>query len=192
MLRNFQIVVKKIWQPYYKTGIPALDEILGGGLPKFSLTVICGPNKEILVRQIAKFIKPRVACKVSSTTDRFENKAELIIDNSSDFYYNEFSIIGRSDYPTWQSNSYKYGKVEPDYIFFLNENYLVYIWNKQRYLGCIYLNLINNKSVIQGRDPEVLKSLFDFYKRPQGRIVDLTCNKRRMWKSLATKLHFAI
>lgn len=43
------------------------------------------------------------------------------------------------------------------------------------------------KSVIQGRDPEVLKSLFEFYSRPSGKIVDLTCNQRRMWKGLPTK-----
>jgi len=43
------------------------------------------------------------------------------------------------------------------------------------------------KSVINGRDPEVLRTLFSFYPRPQGKIVDLTCNTRKMWKGLSTK-----
>lgn len=42
------------------------------------------------------------------------------------------------------------------------------------------------KSVINGRDPDVLKSMLAFYKRPAGKIVDLTCNSRRMWKGLDT------
>jgi hypothetical protein len=40
------------------------------------------------------------------------------------------------------------------------------------------------KSIIEGRDNVVLKSLFDFYWHPEGKIVDLTCNKKRMWKGL--------
>ena len=40
------------------------------------------------------------------------------------------------------------------------------------------------KSVIQGRDPDVLRMLFGFYSHPKGKIVDLTCNSRRMWKGL--------
>jgi len=42
------------------------------------------------------------------------------------------------------------------------------------------------KSVIEGRDPDVLDQLFEFYTRPPGKIVDLTCNYRRMWKNLNT------
>lgn len=42
-------------------------------------------------------------------------------------------------------------------------------------------------SVINGRDPDVLDALFGFYSRPEGRVVDLTCNKRRMWKGLVTE-----
>lgn len=40
------------------------------------------------------------------------------------------------------------------------------------------------KSVINGRDPEVLDSLFSFYSRPAGPVVDLTCNTKKMWKGL--------
>lgn len=43
------------------------------------------------------------------------------------------------------------------------------------------------KSVINGRDPEVLKSLFEFYVHPKGKVVDLTCNSRKMWKGLNTE-----
>lgn len=43
------------------------------------------------------------------------------------------------------------------------------------------------KSIINGRDPEVLHSMLNFYKRPEGKIVDLTCNRRRMWKGLDTQ-----
>lgn len=39
-------------------------------------------------------------------------------------------------------------------------------------------------SVIEGRDPDVLDMLFGFYKRPHGKIVNLTCNTRKMWKGL--------
>lgn len=40
------------------------------------------------------------------------------------------------------------------------------------------------KSIIQGRDPLVLKTLLEFYTHPAGQIVDVTCNKRRMWHGL--------
>ncbi len=43
------------------------------------------------------------------------------------------------------------------------------------------------KSVIEGRDPDVLDALFGFYHRPEGKIVDLTCNRRRMWQGLNTQ-----
>ncbi len=43
------------------------------------------------------------------------------------------------------------------------------------------------KSVMMGRDPEVLDQLFEFYVRPAGKVVDVTCNKRRMWKGLNTE-----
>ena len=42
-------------------------------------------------------------------------------------------------------------------------------------------------SVIEGRDPVVLNTLFTFYTRPRGKVVDLTCNVRRMWKGLNTR-----
>lgn len=42
-------------------------------------------------------------------------------------------------------------------------------------------------SVIEGRDPDVLDSLFGFYRRPEGKVVDLTCNRRKMWKGLCTE-----
>lgn len=41
-------------------------------------------------------------------------------------------------------------------------------------------------SVIDGRDNDVLDKLFGFYLRPLGKVVDVTCNRRRMWKSLET------
>ena len=37
------------------------------------------------------------------------------------------------------------------------------------------------KSVINGRDPEVLKTILGYYARPTGPILDVTCNTRRMW-----------
>lgn len=40
------------------------------------------------------------------------------------------------------------------------------------------------RSVIEGRDPDVLDSLFGFYSRPPGKVVDVTCNARRMWAGL--------
>ena len=43
------------------------------------------------------------------------------------------------------------------------------------------------KSVIMGKDNEVLDQLFEFYVRPKGKVVDVTCNKRRMWKGLNTE-----
>lgn len=42
------------------------------------------------------------------------------------------------------------------------------------------------RSVIEGRDPDVLDALFGFYARPEGPVVDLTCNNRKMWKGLDT------
>ena len=42
-------------------------------------------------------------------------------------------------------------------------------------------------SVVNGRDPEVLDTLFGFYKRPAGKVIDLTCNRRKMWKGLNTE-----
>jgi len=38
--------------------------------------------------------------------------------------------------------------------------------------------------VINGRDPEVLNILLNFYSHPEGKILDVTCNKRRMWKGI--------
>lgn len=43
------------------------------------------------------------------------------------------------------------------------------------------------KSVILGRDNDVLDQLFEFYTHPPGKIVDVTCNRRRMWKGLNTE-----
>lgn len=40
------------------------------------------------------------------------------------------------------------------------------------------------KSVIEGRDGDVLDLLFSFYTKPEGRVVDLTANNRKMWKGL--------
>ena len=40
------------------------------------------------------------------------------------------------------------------------------------------------KSVILGRDPEVLQTLLDFYARPKALVIDVTCNQRRMWKGV--------
>jgi hypothetical protein len=40
------------------------------------------------------------------------------------------------------------------------------------------------RSVIHGRDSEVLNSMIPFYRRPSGPIVDVTCNERRMWKGV--------
>lgn len=42
------------------------------------------------------------------------------------------------------------------------------------------------RSLIEGRDPDVLDAMFGFYARPEGKIVDVTCNARRMWKGLDT------
>ncbi len=42
------------------------------------------------------------------------------------------------------------------------------------------------RSVIEGRDNDVLAALFEFYARPAGKVVDLTCNSRKMWKGLDT------
>jgi hypothetical protein len=42
------------------------------------------------------------------------------------------------------------------------------------------------KSVIEGRDNDVLDALFGFYSRPEGIVVDVTSNARRMWKKLDT------
>jgi hypothetical protein len=42
------------------------------------------------------------------------------------------------------------------------------------------------RSVIEGRDNDVLAALFGFYARPPGKVVDLTCNSRKMWKGLDT------
>lgn len=39
-------------------------------------------------------------------------------------------------------------------------------------------------SVIEGRDPQVLQVLLDFYARPQGHVVDVTANRRRMWQGV--------
>jgi hypothetical protein len=39
-------------------------------------------------------------------------------------------------------------------------------------------------SVIEGRDPDVLTLLFDFYAPLAERIVDVTCNARRMWQGV--------
>lgn len=40
------------------------------------------------------------------------------------------------------------------------------------------------ESLIMGRDPEVLQRMLDFYERPSGRIVDVTANRRKMWKGV--------
>jgi hypothetical protein len=41
------------------------------------------------------------------------------------------------------------------------------------------------RSVIEGRDPDVLNALFGFYRRPaNGLIIDVTCNARRTWQGL--------
>lgn len=42
------------------------------------------------------------------------------------------------------------------------------------------------KSIIHGRDSEVLSQMLDFYDRPAGRIIDVTCNRRKMWSGLDT------
>lgn len=39
-------------------------------------------------------------------------------------------------------------------------------------------------SVMMARDPEVLQTMLDFYARPGAPVVDVTCNERRMWKSV--------
>lgn len=43
------------------------------------------------------------------------------------------------------------------------------------------------KSVINGRDPDVLDAMFGFYVRPRGPVLDVTANERRMWKGLVTE-----
>jgi SAM-dependent methyltransferase len=43
------------------------------------------------------------------------------------------------------------------------------------------------ESVIMGRDPKVLDQLFGFYARPEGPVLDVTANRRRMWKGLETR-----
>lgn len=40
------------------------------------------------------------------------------------------------------------------------------------------------QSVILGRDPEVLQTMLEFYARPDGVIVDVTANRRKMWKNV--------
>lgn len=40
------------------------------------------------------------------------------------------------------------------------------------------------RSVIEGRDPEVLQHLLDFYARPGANVLDATANARRMWKGV--------
>lgn len=42
-------------------------------------------------------------------------------------------------------------------------------------------------SVIEGRDGDVLRQMLPFYARPPGPIVDVTCNRRRMWNGLPTE-----
>jgi hypothetical protein len=42
------------------------------------------------------------------------------------------------------------------------------------------------RSVIEGRDPDVLGALLSFYRRPAGKVVDLTANRRKMWVGLQT------
>lgn len=39
-------------------------------------------------------------------------------------------------------------------------------------------------SFISGRDPEVLQTMLDFYANPGARVLDVTANKRRMWKGV--------
>lgn len=42
-------------------------------------------------------------------------------------------------------------------------------------------------SLIEGRDPDVLRILLGFYQRPEkGMIVDVTANRRKMWSGLDT------
>ena len=43
------------------------------------------------------------------------------------------------------------------------------------------------ESVINGRDPLVLKTMLKFYLRPEGPILDVTTNEKRMWKGIDTK-----
>ena len=43
------------------------------------------------------------------------------------------------------------------------------------------------KSVILGRDPDVLRTLLQFYAMPNARILDCTCNAHRMWKGVKWK-----
>lgn len=39
-------------------------------------------------------------------------------------------------------------------------------------------------SVIEGRDPEVLRTMLAFYATPQAEILDVTANARRMWQGV--------
>ena len=43
---------------------------------------------------------------------------------------------------------------------------------------------MRTKSIIKGRDNDVLDQLFRTYPRPAGLVIDVTCNQRRMWKKL--------
>jgi hypothetical protein len=43
------------------------------------------------------------------------------------------------------------------------------------------------ESVIHGRDPQVLTTLLDYYRHPDGIIYDVTANERRMWEKVLVK-----
>ena len=45
--------------------------------------------------------------------------------------------------------------------------------------------MIRPSSVIHGRDPAVLQALLDFYVGPGKKILDVTANRRRMWRGVA-------
>lgn len=40
-------------------------------------------------------------------------------------------------------------------------------------------------SIIQGRDPLVLKTMLDFYAKPEANVLDVTANSRKMWKGVS-------
>ena len=42
------------------------------------------------------------------------------------------------------------------------------------------------KSVFNGTDRQLIPQLLDFYKHPEGKMVDLTANTRKMWKGIDT------
>ena len=39
-------------------------------------------------------------------------------------------------------------------------------------------------SVMLARDPEVLRTMLDFYAWPAAQVLDVTANERRMWKGV--------